>query len=263
MKIISLLFLTALYLFAQERLTGIVKPIYSGEISVSTDGIVSRIFKKEGDTIKKGQTILKLDNKLQKLETKRRKLLLDDTTQIKYLTQNMAILKTILEKKEILYKTTKAISLNELHQLRMQYINTKSELESLKENEKKELIEYKISAEVLEYYKLKSPINGVITKIEPKIGEWVQSGKAIVTIVDTKTCFVEVDLDVALLQKIKLNSKAIIEVVNGDSVISKEGKVSFISAVADNSSSLIRAKISFDNKDMLITPGVNASVIFR
>ena len=262
MRILNFVLLSTLYVFAQDRLTGIVKPIYDGKLSVSTDGIVLKFYKKEGDIVKKGEVILKLDDKLQILETKRRKLAYDDKTQLETLEQNTLILKDILNKKETLYRDTKAVSLNDLNQLRMQYINTKGELESIRANEEKEAIEYELSAEVLEYYNLKSPISGIITKIQPKIGEWVQTGKEIVYVVDTTICFVEIDLDISMLSKIKLNSKVGVEVIISENIIKKVGSVNFISAVADTSSSLVRAKVYFDNKDMAVTPGVNASVLF-
>jgi len=262
LRLLTVLLFTTISLVAQTKLTGIIKPIYDAKLSVSTEGIITKFYKKEGDFIKKDDFILKLDDNLQKLETQRRKIVLEDKTQLEAMQKNLMILKDILNKKEILFKKTKAISLNELNQLRMQYINTQGEVDNFIANEKKETIEYKISAEVLKYYKLKSPVDGVITKIKPKIGEWVETGKEIVDIVDIRTCFVEIDLNINQLQTIKLNSKVIIKVDIGDKIIKKDGFIKFISVVADNSSSLIRAKVYFDNKDMLITPGINATVIF-
>lgn len=262
MKFLLVFFLTAICLMAQNRLTGIVKPIYEAKLGSSTEGIVSEVFYKEGDTVKKNDIIIKLDDKLQKLETIRRKVVLEDKTQLVSLQKNLRILEDILIKKEKLYKTTKAISLNELNQLKMQYINTKGEVESLKNNEQKEQIEYKISSEVLEYYNIKAPANAIITKIIPKKGEWVQTGKEIVHIVDISTCFVEIDADVFLLKKLKLNSNVDVEVKVDEKTIIKQGKVSFVSAVADSSSSLVRVKVNFDNKDKAIIPGIAASIVF-
>jgi len=262
LRIIKLLLACSISLLAQNSITGIVKPVYQGKLSVSTDGIVSKIILSEGDSVKEGQVILKLDDKLQKLETLRRKMVLDDKTQIETLEKSLMIMKDIIIKKEKLYKDTKTISLNELNQLRIQYINTQGELETLKANEAKEEIEYNISNEVLAYYNLKSPIDGVITQIVPKIGEWVQTGKEIVTVVDTRTCFVEVDLDLRSFNKIALNSKVKVQIGDFDKTIEKTGVVKFISEVADSSSSLIRAKIYFDNTDKAVMPGTTASIIY-
>jgi len=224
--------------------------------------LVEKIYFKEGDYVKKGQTILKLNDKLQKLETNRRKLVLDDTTNLDSLEINLETMKDIVEKKEYLYENTKAVSLNELRQLKMQYVKNRGELLSLRENEKKEKVEYQISSEVLDYYKLKSPISGTIITIIPNLGEWVQTGKIIVNIVDIKTCFVEVDLEQNAVSQLLKNKNVKIEVNGKDSLIIKDGYVDFISSVADSSSGLTRAKISFKNKDGAVTPGVSATIKF-
>ncbi|MGA1933685.1 efflux RND transporter periplasmic adaptor subunit [Arcobacter sp. YIC-464] len=265
-KLIYIACICTTFLQAQELLaplTGIVKPIYEGKIGISTEGKVDKVFLKEGDSVKKGQVILSLDSNLQRLETQRRNLLLKDKTQLDSLKKNLVVLEDILNKKEKLYNETKSISLNELNQLKMQYTNTKAELSSLIINEKKEYIEYQISKNVLDYYTLKSPVNGVITRIEPKIGEWVQVGKEIVQIIDIDTCFVEVDLTTNDLQQLSVNSKVDVEISNGKETFIKEGTVSFISAMADSSSGLIRAKIDFDNKDKKAIPGLTANVILK
>jgi len=263
MKILLLVSLVISYLFSANSVTGIIKPMYDGKIAVSTDGITVKFLKKEGDRVKKGDPILQLDNKLQKLETKRRKLALQDRNQIESLEKSLIILNEMLKQKEHLYKDAKAVSLNDLNRFKIQYITTKAELENLKENKKKEKIEYEISASVLKYYTLKSPVNGVITKIEPKIGEWVQAGKAIVNIVNIQTCFVEVDLTLKTIEKIKIGSLVEVKILNGSKSIYKEGVVEFISAKADSSSKLIRVKVYFDNKDKTITPGITAEVILK
>jgi len=144
----------------------------------------------------------------------------------------------------------------------MQYIGSKSEYESLKTAKQKEEVEYLIALNLLDYYKVKSPVDGIITKINPKLGEWVQAGDEIVHIVNTEICYVEIDLEIQQLKKLKLDSSVVVEVSENEKVIQKEGKVVFISAVADSSSGLIRAKINFDNKTNKVTPGLHAKIIF-
>jgi len=72
--------------------TGIIKPIYEAKISVSVDGVVSKINFKEGDFVRKNNIIMKFDDKLQELETKRRKIILDDVTKLNSSKENLEIL---------------------------------------------------------------------------------------------------------------------------------------------------------------------------
>lgn len=243
--------------------TGVVKPIYEAKVSLETDGIVSSIYLKEGDRVRNGDVILRLDDTLQLLETKRRKIIFEDRTEIESAKKSFDILQNILEKKEELYRQTKAVSLNNLNQLRMQYIKAKGEIESLKAREFKEQIEYKISKEVLEQYKLRSPVNGTITKIVPKKGEWVQTSNEVVHIVDSDICYVEIDIDTSTLSLLELNSEVLIAFGEDDSKVEKTGIVSFISVIADMSSGLVRAKVQFDNKDRIIIPGTTAVVMIK
>jgi len=261
-KIILILLLLQNILFSQEVLMGIVKPIYDAKIGVAVDGIVSNIYYEEGQRVKNGDVIIQLDDKLQTLETKRRKIVYDDKIQVKSLGKNVDLFEKILESKEKLYNSTKSISLNELNNITMQYISSKAEYETLLINEEKEKIEYEISVALLDSYKIKSPVDGIITKIEPKLGEWVQVGDKAVHIVNDDVCFVEVDIDVISLQHLKVGSKVEIEVDINQQIIKKSGKVSFISAIADSSSSLIRAKINFENKKDKVIPGLQARIIF-
>ena len=262
MKFLKLIIVLTVSLFAEELVTGIIKPIYDGKLSVATDGILEKLYFKEGDIVKKNQVILKLDDKLQKLETQRRKLVLNDKTQQVSLRANLKIMKTIIKQKEYFYKTTKAISLNEVRQLRMQYIKNKGELASLIENKKKEKVEYKIALNVLKYYRLLSPVEGIIIKIDASLGEWVQTGKVIVEVMNIDRCFVEVDLSQDLLKRLEKDLKVKVEVeVKGKTVV-KIGIIEFISTIADSSSSLVRAKVFFDNRDRAVIPGLSAHIIF-
>ena len=266
MKIFIFFIIISIAINAEEFATpleGIIKPVYQAKISMSTEGKAEKILLKEGSKVRKGEVILSLDSALQRIETRRRKLLVEDTIKRDSLQKNLKILKDILDKRQELYDATKSISANELNQLKMQYINTEAELEATIINDKKELIEYEISKKILETYDLRAPVNGIITRIEPKIGEWVQMGKEIVEIVNTDVCFVEIDLTAKEFQSVSVGSKVKLKIFNGRDTFIRAGKIKFISTVADSSSRLIRSKIEFDNKDGKAIPGLSAELILK
>jgi RND family efflux transporter MFP subunit len=261
MRAFFVLFVVVSGLFG-DGLMGIIKPIYEAKISVATDGIVSKIIKQEGTKVKKGDTIIRLDDKLQALDTKRKKIILDDKIKLNSMKESVEILSKILDSKQDLYDKTKSISLNELNNIKMQFIGAKAEYNTTIKDEEKEKIDYQIAIKLLDYYRVKSPVDGIVTKIEPKIGEWVQSGTQVAYIVNTEICFVEIDIDAKTLDRLSVGSKVDVEVEVNNKLIKKEGKVVFISAVADSSSGLIRTKVNFDNKKDKVTPGLQAKIIF-
>jgi RND family efflux transporter MFP subunit len=261
MRKLLLFFLYVSCLYSTE-ITGIVKPINEVKLSVSTDGLVSSIVSKDGAYVKKGQIVLKLDDKLQKLQTLRQKIVYEDKTKLNSLRKSVKILKEIVKKKEMLYNETKSISLNELNQMKMQLINIEGELASMVENEKKEKIEYQISDEVLKYYSIRSPIDGVVVQVKPKIGEWIQTGNEVAIIVDATKCYVEANTDIMTLKNLKIGENIQVVASDGNSTVQKVAVIDFISATADSSSGLVKVKAIFDNSDFKVTPGITAKLVF-
>lgn len=259
MKSIFLLtFSSFVFLQAEVLFSGIVKPINQIQLSVLSEGQIEKIYFQEGSVVNKESMILSLEKNMQALETKRKELAYLDKSRIEALKKNIAILQGLVQNKKSLYESSKAISYNALQQNEMELINLEGQLETLYENKKKEKIEFEIAKQALDNYYLKSPINGIIVHIKPKVGEWVQRGDSIVTITDVDKCYLEIDVDFQALQLIKFNQEVKIKFADS----SKVGHIDFISPVADNSSGLVRVKIVFDNKDRKVIPGMNAEVIF-
>lgn len=256
---IILLVLSTIVLYGQSY-SGIVEPIKKVNLSLSIDGIINKINIKEGQAAEKDSVILTLDNKIQKLEVKRKKVLLDDTTKEYYLEKEISIVKGMYEKSKILFEKTSSISKNELNNFELKYYNLKSDLEQIINNKKRERIEYELEYEKLKQYELKAPFTGIVTRITLDIGEWSKRGEAIVEFVDSTTCFVETNIQESQIRHVKLGKSYVININRGEEVITKKGKVVYISPIADSSSGLVLVKIEFDNSDLDIIPGVLATI---
>jgi RND family efflux transporter MFP subunit len=255
------LFLLSSYLFLQAAsYSGIVEPIKKVNLSLSIDGIIKTIKIKEGQKAKKNNVILSLDSKIQQLEVKRRKILLDDETRRYYLEKEISIVENMYNMSKKLYNKTGSISKNELNNYELKYYNLKSDLEEIINNKKREQIQYDLENEKLKLYELKAPFKGVVTKIKLDIGEWGKRGESIVEFVDSTTCFVETNIPESQIRNIKLNQKYTINIKRDSKIVQKDGKVTYISPIADSSSGLILIKIEFDNRNLDIIPGVIASI---
>jgi len=259
MQFIIVLFLVY-NLFGFET-NGIIKPIYEGGISFATSGIIQKIYKEEGDSVKKGEVIIKLDDSLALLNEKRAASLYQESEKNNFLEKSIKLMEKILKSKEAIYKQTKAVSLNELYKLKMQYLDKKLQFKNFQESKTKYLYDFLLAKKKKKYYKLHSPVNGIITKIVPKVGEWVEQGKVVVEVVDKSKCFVEVNIEAKVASRLKLNQKAFVFVEVDNKEIKKEGIIKFISPVADSSSSLVRVKVYFDNNDLKVIPGILARVV--
>lgn len=260
---ILLIFLILLALnqaFASTSFEGIVKPVHEVKLALPIDGIISQIFVKEGDSVKKGGKLLKLDDILQGLEVSRRREIYFDKAELESSKKNLEILKSLLDSSQELYEKTASVSRDEVQNLLMQYHTLNGRVNVSEARKKQELIEYEISKEVLARYVLTSPIDGIVTVIKAEEGEWAKTGEMLVTVVDTSVCYVEFNIDEKYARTFKKGNVVSISVREGDVMRSKKGRIIFVSPVADKASALVEVKVEFENKSGTIIPGVLANI---
>ena len=155
--------------------TGNVKAVYEAYISPQINGQIIGIFVKEGETIKKGQLLAKLntditDNTIQEVKT------------------SLELAATVYNKQKELWDK-----------------NIGSEIDYLKAKNNKEALESKLKT--LQSQKdmatLKSPINGIVEKINLKKGEISAPGMQFMQIVNLDELYVDANISDAYLSKIK------------------------------------------------------------
>ncbi|MFT5662280.1 MAG: RND family efflux transporter MFP subunit [Sulfurimonas sp.] len=250
-------------IFAQDTFIGVVKPKHNIKLSLPTDGTVHKIVVKEGSYVKKGNPLIVLDNKLQKLETQRRKMIWEDKSRLNSGLNEEKILSSLYKSTKELYESSGGISKSELQSLEIKYYTALGQLKFIQANEKQESVEYKIAKKLLDQLTLYSPISGVVTKINIDLGEFAKNTEPILSIVDSKTCFVELNVDKDTLSKIKKNQLIAITTVTDSNKVTKKAKIIFISPIADSSSGLFFVKAEFSNKKLEILPGLTVTVSLK
>lgn len=118
----------------------------------------------------------------------------------------------------------------------------------------------------LEQATLTSPIDGTISQLNYKKGDIVlsDSAKAMAIIVNNETLFIEVNIEEADINKVKVGQKAYatFDAIDG---LNLEGEVSFISLTSNtNSNGIVTylVRVMFSNKETQIREGMTASVTF-
>jgi RND family efflux transporter MFP subunit len=259
-KLYILLCLLSTLPISSEEFIGIIKPLHDIKIAVSLDGIVESILVKEGSIVKEGEDLFTLESQLQELELNRRKVIWKDKSQLNASFKTRDIQKSLLTSTRKLYHQTKAVSKHELQLLESKYYTLIGDIKMRQENEKKEEIEYKIAFEMLEKYTIKSPINGVITELALQRGEWAKVGTPYIRIVNTDSCFIDINIDEVYSSKLTIGDKIDFLVSTKSISADKKGEIIFISPVADMASALVRIKIKFSNIQNRVTPGLSATI---
>ena len=241
-------------------LAGITEPISDVTLSLSVSGIVSKIFVKEGDRVRKDQLVLNLDKRAEELEVARRKLVWESKAEEEGARARARTLKEIYESTLKLYESTKSVSEEDLKKSELEYKLAVFEKDRLSAAELREKIEYEAAVEALEKRLLRSPIGGTVIKIAYDEGESCEEHQPLARIVDTSRGRFVCNLEEGLGRLIERGREVVLTIGAGQ--IEKKDKVSFVSPVVDSASGLMEVKVEFDNRDGRVSPGAAATMTF-
>lgn len=106
-----------------------------------------------------------------------------------------------------------------------------------------------IAGENLDFNRITAPIAGIVGNIQPKVGDYVESGEQVTSI--TQDDALELNISVPLEQAPKLEIGLPVEIINKQGEAIAEGDVNFISPRTDRSSQAILVKAAFNNNGRL------------
>jgi RND family efflux transporter MFP subunit len=242
--------------------SGITEPISDVTLSLSVPGIVASIVVKEGDRVDKGQVILNLDKRSEELEVARRRLVWESKAEEQGAAARMKTLKEIYESSRELYARTRSVSEEDLKKSELEYLLAVAEKDRLAMVELREKLEYEMAKDALEKRILRSPVNGLVTRLFYDTGESCEEHQPLVRVVDTSRGRFVCNMEEGLGRALEKGQEVTLSIASGSSPIEKKGKVSFVSPVVDSASGLMEVKVEFDNQDGLVRPGMAATMTF-
>ena len=269
-KIIILLVIISLgiflyFKFNKQEVTSVLKlygniEIRQVDVSFQVGGQIKEILKEEGNIVKEGELIAALDDSDYKLnyemvsaEVERDKVLLNEA-EAKY-NRHKPLLGNYVAEQEL------ATLLNNFQQS--------------KANFNVAIVNQKIAKNKLEYTKLYSPCDGIITVRAQEPGANISQGQTIYTITKTKPVWVKAYIEEIYLGNIKNNMKVKIITDSIDKTTNNkkeyEGYIGYISSVAEFTpktvqtenlrTSLVYAiRVYIDNADEYLKQGMPVTV---
>ena len=106
-----------------------------------------------------------------------------------------------------------------------------------------------IATDNLDFNRITAPIDGVVSNIQPKVGDYLEAGEQITSI--TQDNALELNIGVPLEQASKLEIGLPVEIIDRRGEAIAEGDVSFISPRADRSSQAVLVKAAINNNGRL------------
>lgn len=220
---------------------GTVKGKTQAELRFETNGVINAINFREGDKVKKGDTIASLDPK-------------DAMLRIEYTKKKLAAAESAFkmsQKKaqiaEEMYKVG-AIIKPKLEEAQLEADKSKLEMETTKQ-------ELEIALRELNKTYLLAPKDGVIGSKDTEVGEFVTSNKKIASLMDIEEVNVEIGVIEKDIEKIKLKQKVEISV---DAYPNQKfmGVIDNIFPVIEGKSRTLTAKVKVANPEELLLPGM-------
>lgn len=177
---------------------GSVEAVDNILVSAKTMGVLSAVYAREGQVVRKGETLAQIDNSI-------------NVSSINELKSSIELANTVYERQKNLWD---------------QKIGT--EVQYLQAKNNKESLEKKLATlnEQLEMTRIKSPIDGSVDQVDVKIGQNVAPGMPAFRVVSFDKLKVNANVSEAYVVDIKPGNKAVITFPDIDRKV--EAKVTFV-----------------------------------
>ena len=202
-------------------------------VSSETGGRIVRMSLNEGDYVRKGQLIAKID-----METIRK--------QMDELNTQLDLAKTTYERQQRLWDQQIGSE--------MQYLQAKNAVERIEKN--LETLEHQLSKE-----NVYAPISGAVDMVNLKSGETAGPGTPIIMILNTSRVKVVVDLPESFLSKVKRGEYVTVFFPALNQEI--KARITLIGRKIDPANRTFEAEIDILNKDGLFKPNLLAEVMIQ
>jgi RND family efflux transporter MFP subunit len=225
----------------QVQLVGTAQPKLTSIVASDIEGIVEILNVSEGDYVKKGSVLARLDDTLLQIELKGAKANKADTeaqlrrarTDLKRSTDLLAT-ETISDK---------------------QYTDDLAEVQSLDARVSRLQAEIEHKKDSIAKKTIRAPFSGFVVREHTEIGEWVQKGGSIVTLADLSIMEVVVDVPERYVPRLVLgnSSRVQVDALNPETFT---GKISAIIPVGDSASRSFPVKVAVENHENIIKGGM-------
>ncbi len=243
---------------AQEYV-GLVYSEHDIQMSAPVVGLLQRTLVRPGDRVSAGQSLIELEDSVQRIEVKRRAHVLKDSSELDAALERLELASKLWKISQEVNAATQSISEEELLKLQMDISAAAGKVQQLKAQKSREQIELESAQAELALRTLRAPVPGVVTDVMFDPGEWAKLGDVILKMVDLSQVELRLNVPPAFAAGLKRGDAvpAVFESAKGTSVV---GVVKFVSPVVDAASGLVDVRIRYPNARGDIRPGLKGTV---
>lgn len=229
------------------RLTGTVTSERVASLSPSVDGLVKRVRVDAGDRVAAGTALIDLDSAMAKLALDRTKAAVDEA-----LAQQS-------EKQRLHDEAREMFERGLIPETRMHSAESERRVAAARVD--RLVAEQKEQAEIVRRHTVVAPFAGVISNKFTDPGEWVETGTAVLELVDTRRLRIDVQVPQERYRRIAVGSQVSVELdANAGRLL--DGKVIARVPVNDPGARTFLVRIRVENGAKEMAPGMSARVVF-
>lgn len=259
---IQIAFVFAATCIFAESFDGVTEPIEQAKVGFTIPGKIEKVWVKEGDSVKKGDTLINLVKTDDELRVRATKITAEDISEIVASKVKMETYEKDLQAIKKLFETSSSVSEEQIWEKELNYNIAKAEWEAAKSKKSKDSLEYQLAQAQLEKQYLIAPFDGEIVFIAKNMGESVEALSPIVEIADVRTCRFTAYIIANKARKLKVGQQVKLQ-LNGGNNAQIKGSIEYVSPVVDKSSMLRTVKVVFDNQNKAIEPGVTGKLLLQ
>lgn len=243
-----------------KTFAGLIYPLHDITLSAGVSGLVMKRAAQPGQTVRANQLVLLLDDRSQEIESNRRRIIFEDQSEVQATRDRLRILDTLLHDLRTVFNKTGSVSKDELLRLEAELLASQGRLAQLVEQKKREQLDYESAERERLQRHILAPINGVITKVMPQVGEWAKAGDPMLHMVDTSVGVLRLAVPYSLAGSLKVGAKQLIRLEPGSNLSEVSGQIKFVSPIADAASGLVQVEVSFNNPGQRIKTGIKGMI---
>ncbi len=234
--------------FGAEDVEAITTPSEDSILSFVVPGRIAELLVKEGDKVKKGQVLVKLDDSVEQVQLAALKEQAENTIEIQAAQSTLNLKKIILQRKKEAYERSGAATKLEVEEATLDAEIQEMALEQKKFENRQNERKYRQLKAQIDQMRLLSPISGVVENIVLEPGEAAQRDSKVIRVVKIDPLWIEVYVPVTDARTMKVGQPVTVK-FPGPGLPEKEGKIIHKAAVADAASDTLRMRVEVPNKE--------------
>ena len=244
---------------SMDAIDGFIAPYRSIELSSDEAGAIAELIVEEGDVIKAGGTVARLDDRVQELQVEIAEELAQTTSQLIAANQLLEKRKEISRRLDDLKKRGHA-SQSEIIRAEMELSIAQAKVLAAKEEKAVREIELRRAEVQLDRRTISSPFDGIVAKIHRREGEFLSPlHPEVATIIQVNKLLASFAIMSDQLSKFEIDKEYTIRLENGSLV---KGTVYRIGVETDSQSGTVDIKLLIQNPTLKLRSGESCSLSF-